>query len=340
MALLALCACGEAPDPPWLLGETPRVLAFRTEVVEPGPLSYGLLPIPADRVRDEALPGDAVRVSAWVVSADREYETAELDPMWLLCPHDAGCLGSLSREPEPCGDTVPEFEACLISRDAAPEFVMPPLADDVPLLGQRWVRVLMVGHVDDDVTTEDCLDIVAGRDATGWDRCVVGSHGVAQGPAARLYAAALEQGIEVPEGGYVDTEVPVLPHYGPEVVPLTLMPVYRDAPPDVTRTVRAPPGQVTELEPGAVFMFHEWFDPRDEQERTVLDQDGWLSSESFRPTLIVATGTPDLIRYHGDSAKYRLWAPEEPGRYTVHLTLTTPGGGSAWGTFEFEVRAP
>lgn len=39
VTLLGLCACGELPEPGWLLTEEPRVLAFRVEVVEPGPLS-------------------------------------------------------------------------------------------------------------------------------------------------------------------------------------------------------------------------------------------------------------------------------------------------------------
>ena len=78
MTLLWLCSCGDEPDPAWLLTEEPRLLASRVEVVEPGPLSYGFLPIPADRVRSQALPGDTVEVSAWAfLGGEGEGETAD-----------------------------------------------------------------------------------------------------------------------------------------------------------------------------------------------------------------------------------------------------------------------
>ena len=157
---------------------------------------------------------------------------------------------------------------------------------------------------------------------------------------AEPYTAAAQQGIEVPDFVFVDPEDPLVPHYNPEVIPLTLFPVYRDDPPDWTRAVRALPGEVTVLEAGAVFLFFEWHDPRDVQSFKVLDEDGHFPSERASPTLTLATGTPDLVRYHPDSEKFRLWAPEEPGTYSLHLMLHMPGGGSAWETFEFEVRAP
>lgn len=351
VALLAVAACGEGLDPPGLLGEDPRVLAFRVEVVEPGPLSYGLLPIPADRVRDEALPGDVVELSTWVVSAQREYETAQLDPAWFLCPESGSCVSSLARPSaqEPCTEQVPETVACRLGQGESPRFAMPQLNTELPLLDQYAVRIVMVGHTAEDRTTQGCVDIVSDPGGSAWDGCIVGAHILPMGPAPRLYSHAIDLGLELPGPLFGDLrDELVVPHFNPEVTSMRLTPVFSNGSRDSTRVVEAWPGEVAILEPGYVYSAGDAFDTRDLQPFTRLEEDGLSSgTDVFPPRVTLSTGTPGVLRLvtseqTTDEFAFtrRIVAPEDPATFSVHLVLTSPAGGGAWATYLFEVPEP
>ncbi len=349
--LLAVLACGEDLDPPGLLGDEPRVLAFRLEVVEPGPLSEGLLPIPADRVRDEALPGDVVELSAWVVSAQREYETDDLEPVWFSCPRSGSCLSSLARPSaeDPCKEQVSETAACRLGQGESPRFTMPQLTEDLPLLDQYAVPIVMIGHTSPDRTTQACIDIVSDPAGRPWDGCIVGSHLLPMGPAARLYVHAIETGVEVPVPGLqVPGDGRVVPHFNPEAASMRLVPVFSDGSQDLTRVVEAWPDEVTTLEPGFVYSALDVFDSRDVQTFTRLDFDGLSSNLGpFPPWVRLSTGTPGVLRIVTDDrarddfafTRY-IVAPEDPAAFSIHLALLSPAGGAAWATYLFEVPEP
>lgn len=341
VVVLALAGCGEIPDPLWLLTEEPRVLAFRTEVVEAGPLSQGFLPIPADRIRDQGLPGDTVEVSAWVVSSEGELEMSELEPAWFLCPPLGGCVSTLGfpGATEPCGDELPDRAACSLGEGPTALFTIPRLRKDVPLKDQDRLRVAMVGHVEDDVSTEACVGIVSDPAGDAWDGCIVGYHFMQLGPVPELYQLALDEGIEVPDPdasiSLYASQIP-LPHYNPEIVTLRLVPSFRDGRSDVTRRVEARPGERTRLDAGYVYELDDVFDDRDVQAYITMDGQGFVSPGLLPPSVNLYSGTRGVLESRPFELE-RLRAPEEPGVFSLHLVLSMNTGGAAWATFEFEV---
>jgi len=339
-ALLGLCACGELPEPPWLLTEEPRVLAFRVEVVEPGPLSYDFLPIPADRVRSQPLPGDTIDVSAWVVVGEREVPTQDVDPAWFLCPRSTSCVSTLSRPgaAEPCVGVVPEDVACRLPDGDRPRLVVPALDPQHPLEEQTHFWIAMVGHVDGQMSTADCLQLVSDPATSDWSGCLVGYRGITLGPALRLLTHAINVDIELPEALEHPLEERVSPHFNPEVIPFRLSPYHGGLMFDFSRAITAIPGQTTTLEPGTVYSAGAFRDPKDTQALAVIKPTG-VSTEVSRPQRSLFSSEPGVLDL-SMTPGWQVWAPEEPGSFEVRVVIHDQAGGTAWETFTFEVAAP
>ncbi len=333
-----LVACGDFPELPWVLRATPRMVSARVEVVEPGPLSAeGLLPIPADRVRSEPLPGDVVEVSALVLSRDGELTPDDLEPVWLLCPRNT-CIATLRRPGalEPCGDHLPEKVAC---RLPSARFVAPQLDPSRSLAEQAVFRVALVGHTEEEMTTEDCLERFSDPEAPSWDGCISGYTVVRYGPRLRLYAIGLEQGLEVPDFDFdpAQLDVPVVPLFNPESVPLRMAPIYEGSVVDESRSFFASPNAVTTLEPGVTYTVLDYFDPRDAQ--SVLFLESGLVEEAFTvPEFHPVIDTPDILGY--GQLRWVIWAPETSAQFTLYVVVSDQVGGAAWAPFDFEVREP
>ncbi|MEM6296923.1 MAG: hypothetical protein AAGA54_37005 [Myxococcota bacterium] len=340
-ALVLACACGDVPDPLWLLGDEPRVLAFRVEVVEPGPASEGLLPIPADRIRSQPLPGDTVEVSAWVADAVDEYATEDLDPAWFICPRDASCIESMQRPEafESCEGPVPSRVACRIARGARPRFEIPPLDPALLLEEQAALRLAMVGHTDPDLDTERCIERISDPSGPDWTGCIVGYRIILLGPVARLVTHAVDEGFEPESFVPPDPAVPVIPTYNPEVTTLVLAPYYGRSPADTSRAVRVEPGGTATLEPGAVYVTESFFDPKDQQDFVIFAADGIPGFGPFSPSRMVYTASPDILEF-SIRGGWRIWTPTEPATFSMLSVLFDPAGGIAWTTYHFEVAAP
>ena len=338
--MLPLLSCGELPDPESVLQETPRPLGFRAEVVEPGEASVDLLPIPADRVRSDPLPGDVVEISAFVASADGELDVGAMDPAWFLCPR-GGCVSTLGFEGggEPCEGERPEDAACLLTRGERAHFVMPPFDPELPLDRQLYIRVAFVGHAEDGPSTDTCIERLGSVNRPRWDGCVVGYHAFAYGPLARVVELADQQGIELPD----DVDEPevsalVVPHFNPEITALRLSPTYRGFVPDESRTIVAQPGGVTRIERGYPYSFEVPYDPRDAQTGVLLI-DGQLDLMVGEPLASVWTDTPGV--YEGSSfvpADQLVWPQGD--RFSLFVVIDDSFGGRAWSTFTFEVVDP
>lgn len=341
--LLGLGACGEFPEPAWLLTAEPRVLAFRVDVVEPGPLSYGFLPIPADRVRSQPLPGDTVDVSAWVVVGEREVPTPEVDPAWFLCPRSSRCVSTLGRAKaaEPCVGVVPEDVACRLPDGEQPRFVVPALDPLRPLEDQTWFRVAMVGHVDDRMTTADCIELVSDPSVADWSGCLVGYRGITLGPALRLVLHAIEVGSEVSEALEHTRDEPVSPPFNPEVVPLKLFPYYENRQPDESRSITVKPEETAVLEPDTVYIARGAWDTKDVQSVQEVDEFEFagLSEEVSFPRRSLFSSAPEILEYSLEDG-WQIWTPEDPASFEIRLVLSDRAGGAAWASFNFEVSAP
>ncbi|MGH1344599.1 MAG: hypothetical protein ACRBN8_23775 [Nannocystales bacterium] len=340
VALLGLVACGELPEPAWLLTEEPRVLAFRVEVTEPGPLSYGFLPIPADRIRSQPLPGDTIDVSPWVVMAEREVPTQEVDPAWFMCPRATSCVATLGRPgaSEPCTGVVPEDVACRLPDGDRPQFVAPALDPETPLEDQTFFQIAMVGHVDEGMTTEECVELVSAPSTEDWSGCLVGYRGITLGPALRLATHAIDLGMAFPENPVFFVNDPVHPPFNPEVIPLTLFPYHGGLQFDLSRAITVRPGETTTLEPGIVYAGGSYWDPKEIQPLAIIGPLG-LSTEVSLPSRSLFTSAPDVLDF-SFMPGWQIWAPEEPGSFEVRFVLHDQAGGTAWETFNFEVAEP
>ncbi len=341
-ALLLACGCGDVPDPAWLLGDTPRILAFRVEVTRAGPVSAGLLPIPADRVRSQPLPGDTVELSAWIANAAGEIATEDVEPVWHLCPRTGSCIESLHapQASRACEDAVPERVACRVGAGARPQFTIPPLDVTRPLEDQVFLRLAMVGAVDPSLGTERCIEIISDPAGPDWTGCIVGYRNIILGPFARLATHAAQRGIELPDEVWPDPpQTPVVPTFNPEVPPLVVAPYYGTLPPDLSRAVRVEPGGTAVLEPDAVYLTASFRDPKDTQTVVELEPDGVLNSRLSQPTRVAYTATPDILAF-SISRGWQIWTPSEPTSFSVHTVFSDRLGGAAWATFRFEVAGP
>ncbi len=315
------------------------MLSARVEVVEPGPHSaQGLLPIPADRVRYEPLPGDVIEVSALVASDEGELPLDELDPVWLLCPRN-GCISTLRESValEPCGELPPQSTAC---RLPSARFTVPALDPTRSLSEQAAFLVAMVGHIDDTMSTEACLERIGDPDRPAWGPCMMGYLRVRYGPLLRLLTVAIAQGVEVPEFEVDPSEldVAVAPLFNPEIVPLRMAPLYDGPTLDESRAFHASPDEVTLLEPGVSYLFLETSDPRDDQNLVFVDLSGPRETTSFvnfHPSI----DTPGILGYGSDFG-WVMWAPDSAARFTLYVVLSDEIGGAAAAPFEFEVREP
>ncbi len=335
--------CGDFPEAPWVLRAEPRLLGFRVEVVEAGPNSAeGLLPIPADRVRSQPLPGDVVELSAFVASSDGEIPTAAIDPVWLLCP--VGPCLSVLNEPgarDACGDLVPERLPCLLPAGETSRFVAPNFDPALAFEEQVGFRVALVGHSTDDTTTSDCLDRMGDRSKPRWDGCVAGYFGLTYGPTTRVLKAALEAGIEVTGEDFEpeDLDFPVAPLFNPESVPLVIEPTEVEVSFFGANKFVATSDAVTVLEAGAAYSILEAIDPRDAQTLVGLGGDGVVRRLRSSPSFSVTTDTPDTLEFR-NRGDWVIHAPQTPGHFEVFVLLSGPALGSAWSGFEFEVREP
>lgn len=339
-ALLGVCACGEFPAPAWLLTQEPRVLAFRVDVVEPGPLSHGFLPIPADRVRSQPLPGDTVEVSAWVVAGEREVPTLEVDPAWFLCPRSAGCVSTLSRPGagEPCVGVVPEDVACRLPGGERPRFVVPALDPQRALEEQTVFQIAMIGHVDDEMTTQECVELVSDPLTDDWSGCLVGYRGITQGPALRLVLHAIDVGSEVSDALKNVRDERVSPPFNPEVVPLQVFPYYGNRQLDESRVITVSPGGTAVLEPDTVYVARGAWDTKDLQAVQEVPEFKFagLSDQLSIPRRSLFTATPQILEFSITDG-WQMWTPEDPVSFVVRLVLSDQAGGTAWATFNFEV---
>ncbi|MBV1859314.1 MAG: hypothetical protein KUG77_12940, partial [Nannocystaceae bacterium] len=283
------------------------------------------------------LPGDAVEVEAWVVAAEREVPTDDIDPTWFLCPRSQGCVSTLGlpTAARPCVGVVPEDVACRLSDGARPYFVVPPLDTQTPLEDQASFRIAMVGHIDEQLTTADCVELVSDPSTADWSGCLVGYRRISLGPTLRLVTHAIEEGIEVPPGFDLIRDEPVRPPFNPEIIPLTVFPYYDTGRLDLSRPITVAPGETAVLEPGAVYVSSFAWDPRDRQQVAEFGPLG-LSIEPSIPSRSLFTTAPGVLEF-SMTPGWQIWAPQEPSSFELRVVISDRAGGAAWTTFNFEV---
>src|SRR6202008_778536 len=97
-----------------------------TEVIDEATAFIGI--IPKDRTRAEPLPGDTIRIHAFIADHDGIVDPAPLAPHWLLCPRDqTACISTLEGGgvPHPCTGWPEPRTACSLGARADLELPHP-----------------------------------------------------------------------------------------------------------------------------------------------------------------------------------------------------------------------
>lgn len=329
VAVPCLGACLPSPPSFTLLAEEHEVIGLRMEVVEPGPHSTDLLPIPADRVRSEALPGDRIRLTALVANEDGVLDLEPLEPRWLVthAPYFDLGLGAVA----PCDPSQPLLDgaSCDAGTGSSVELTVHELAPARPFY-RLEPNVLFVAGVG--TSTDECIErLGTGSSQFTWD-CVVARRSLRLGPAPRLVELMIEQGIPLDATDMPPTELPELPvEVAPDFAPRTpWLTLLRH---DEVR--HAWPGERTELPAGATFDVYAPYDRRDEQDFLVLGSEA-LSIHDERVTQVWHTTAPVFgIPLH------RMQVPDEAGSsFTMFVVTTDSRESQTWSIFDFDVVVP
>jgi hypothetical protein len=328
--VLSLGACLPSSPPPTLLTEDFEVIGLRMEVVEPGPLSTDLLPIPADRVRSEALPGDRIRLTALVANEDGELDLGPLEPRWLLA--SGAYLDVALDSIEPCDPSQPLLggASCDAGTGASIELTVQDLAPDRPVYRQETNVLFVVGVV---VPTEECLErLMSDASQLSLD-CMVGRRSLSLGPAPRVVELMREQGIPLDDDdGFLPLELPPLTiELAPNFAPRT--PWLRLSRPGEVHL--AWPGERAELPAGAAFDLVPAVEGRDGQDYLDLGPGGF-SIRSESSMRMWHTTAPVLVNRGA-----RLQVPDEAGSsFTVFVVTTDSRESQTWSIFDFDVVSP
>ncbi len=341
LAALALAGCGVAFEPPWVLDEA-RVLAVRIDVVEEGPWSQGLLPIPADRVRHEPLPMDTVSIEAIIADADGLVDTAALAPRWFRCDPTFGPCFSLLREPDegqPCTDVLPPETSCWVGDGARVEWTVPPLTDEVPFEQQVAHRFAMVSGRPGVRSTEDCLAELAEPYYTALDECILAYAPMLIGPIGGLSVAADALGID-PPGAFDRTGGTLDGSFQPNFHPALVQVLLQD--PLSGESWRVPESGTVQLPAHAEIWIVDVGDPRDRQTRAYVEALGeeilvGYGTENFSELYFV-TAPGDVLRTITDL--YTTIYTDAPGEtFELFVVLSDRRGSQTVGSIRIEVVA-
>ena len=306
---------------------------MRVSVVEEGPHSVGLLPIPADRQRAEPLPEDTVDIELLVVDRSGTVPDEDLDVRWFVCPLGARCpFGADLPAAAPCEGRFDPAQPCVLGSGVRPMFTVPALDPQFTLLEQfRWNVVALVGVRR---SADACLGQVAGEEAADPERCVLALTGLDLGPLGALLDAARTSGVEL---GFdlvdldVDLALPSQPNFHPEVVRVVFG---RE---DTGLSIVATPGTTTQIPANTELLLLSAGDQRDAQQYAEL---------AVAPDGEVVVGDG-----RGESLSTSLYAIEadrierevllttgEPGDSASILVVRSDSRlGHSWAWFDFEV---
>jgi len=332
VVLVVLAGCFETPPPTWLL-EDPEILALRVEVIEDGPLSTDLAPIPADRVRTEALPGDVLRLRALVAGAGGEVPAEEVDIAWFACMGGA-CLTELwdARRRQPCGVPLDIGQGCAIGRGPDAELVMPPVVASG--FGLSSSSTLTIGAVmgSRGLSTDECLERLQQQPFPPLSGCSLFEQWVASGPLWKIVELL---GDGVPDPGEPAPELRLLPpNFNPELERFTVF--VADA---RDRTIAARDGDHVAVHAGDRVRVRLDYDPRDTQEYLLgfegeIAVTGDVLQAEFFADAAFSTDTESF-----QASDELTWTvPDDAPVVTIAFVVRDSQRGVGWGTLAFDVE--
>jgi hypothetical protein len=334
--------CGPFSELPWILDEA-RMLAVRIDVVEEGPYSVGLVPIPVDRVRQEPLPLDTVSVTPFVADVTGLRAAEEFDFRWFRCdPFESACL-SLLREPgagQPCTDILDTNVICSLADGPTARWRLPDFDLDKPLGDQIGHRVVAVGGQPGLSTTAECITELQRDIYTDLEGCLLTYVPLTIGPLGALATAAEAVGVEVPQElgpGSEARTAGLQPNFHPEIVALQL----QDSVTGERFSVR--PGERVSLPAHAQIELLSVGDPRDRQTRVIAypTGDDILAAFGIESRFVSSYVTPpgDLSSEFFPSALDAILTGEPGDAFQLFVVLSDGVGSQTLGVFDIEVVA-
>jgi hypothetical protein len=323
-------SCFERPDPPWLLDESVEILAVRGDVVEPGPFADEIAPVPADRWRAEALPGDRVRARLVAASLEGIAADADVDAAWFIC-RDDGCITEL-RDADtlvPCGGLLEPGDGCSLGHGAEVMFDVPELVpDSATTQVPASVTIGAVLGTPDGPTTGECVGRLTQRPYPSLAGCSMFQHLVPAGPGWKLAELIGADAEDVPiQARFVP------PNFSPEIERFDVSIRAAEGDRDLVMAV----GERTSVSPGDVVRLEVQIDPRDYQKYFAIYEDMAESSEEtlvFRwfADVVVSTATESWTE------PAIVWTvPDDVDQVSFVTTVTDLRGGVGWGNVAFDV---
>lgn len=334
-AALLGAACLPDEPPFWVIDHT-DVLGMRLEVVAAGP--YGSDTPAAGGPVLEAMPGDRVRVTAFVAGPDGPVPTASLRPRFYACAQ-ASCdeAIALAEAAPPCGAVaLPNEETCLLGQGDAVEFEIGPMRDVVAAIN-LGVPVMMVAGTPEGPDTAECVRRLAGleeRSASLRD-CLLFVRNLRIGPAWRALLVGALTGAATP--------------LRPDQLPWDVVRIEPDVPPRIaglTARVPAPGGgeRPVELAPGGTLTVGTGDQvalslvAADEPQTYVLlaiDPDGGDATASAvtetRAAAWFATAPAPFFLDSAQGLDVTWTAPDEPGVVFLYVVLAdVRSADAAW----------
>lgn len=330
--VMLVSGCAPAPLPPWVITE-PTILGLRLVVVEEGPNSVNLIPIPADRVRTQPLPGDTVELDLLIADADGIRDPNDFDPVWIRCPLTGARCFSWLRDPGnglECTDDEQEV-ACVMGRGPVTRTVIPPLVDPNlwdAAMGTR--RFAVVVGVPGERSSDDCVEELGNDPYTDLNGCLLAIHEFTLGPEQRLQQiriASVDSAGLPPDFEF--TPFLEQPGFNREIARID----FRTD--DSPASFRAEPGEVTALPPFTELFVSEFGDPRDGPTDSPRLPFETSINSVLLPTLPhIYTTESGLLGGLG----LTLRTGDVGQEFQLMVTLTSAGGWQTWDTFDFVVE--
>lgn len=335
LAMMLAGGCYEVPVATWVLDEHARGYGVRVEVVATGEFSSALLlPVPADRRRVEALPGDTVSFALLAADTASVLGNDALDPAFWVC---AGCRSFVpGGAPVTCDGTLATLlDGCLVGRGADVQLTLPTDVDAGELVLVQSPRVVAIAGVPGETTTDACIDAYfAARRDESLRQCVLASNQLALGPwwlLAPLLSPDLQSTQVLVEHPELALQVP---DFNPEVERFAVF-----MGPSLTggyglhdagEVVAAPTGQVVTLVFDA--------DPRDAQRWVAVDSEGnSVDQRQFVLTRWFASMPLDGVT-SASSPEFSFRTPSEPASLRLDVVAWDGRAGLAVGSLDFDVR--
>ena len=332
-----LCGCLPEGAPPWEVDHT-IVAAIRFDVAARGP--YSPPPSRPDRAVAEVLPGDAIRMTPFLIGPQGPLDLAAAAPAWFYCP-TTRCFGEVTRgapvrdcEAEP----VPVATTCRIRGGPRPVLQLGALTS-MQVFGDP-PAVMMVSGTPEGPSTTLCLERLAKltQEAETLQACVMIVEPLPIGALWRLLAAAASLGLaDASTLAAITTEVQqAQPSMYPEVQPFALT---ITGPTGEARQQTASSEATVRVRPGEVVTIEAPVNPLDAQlyyqasvsagELVMLAQ-----FESFGSSWLFSQALAEPTQ---DAQEITWVVPEEAVAPIYGYYLLSDGRSTVWGWLRFEV---